>query len=776
MKVLNVYLLLWVTLLFVCPVAAQQDVKPMTYEQFKEQKDLQTDKGFYTVYRLNDKYYLEIPAEGLGKEVLITTQIARGMAAFVSEASGVIRFSEGRNNTVQVVRNRLTDVSADSTDICMMMALKKSGLVPIDYTFPIVARGEDSKSVIIELTGELNNPGSGLFNVSSYYWLSHPDPSRSGVDGWRMLDKGVVFSVTRGQTDYQSNPQTKEGRDMSARYILEMVIQQLPGDGMNRRISHPAYGFETIGVTEYDTKRYMAQKREYIQKWNLTAPAKEMKKQKRGIAIEPERQICVYIDPVTPAPFAECIKNGVKQWGKAFEAAGWKNVFRFSSDVKDASLTYRTILFRWGSAYNGIYSSVIDNPVTGEILCARVNVMDVAADELLGMYFLQCGLLDGRIRKDLHSLAVRQEVLTAQVASAFAEVLKMKPNKTGYTVFTPTSIRSEKWLNRYGITASITSGVTFNYLAQPGDGVSVKNLFPRVSVYDYDAIKYAYGNSDALPSMRGAFYAPEDKGDPYAQDGFLSNDILNASIQGIEAVKRIYPRLSEWINQLPEDQNTWKNVSDFTVKAQALFQTYLTQIVKLVGGRSVRPIIKGGNETRVTYVPREQQEEALNYLESAIFGQFPEWVRVKELDQSGVFDTDQMMVGLAEALLKHFMNKEVMESLVAGERRLGEKAFTARELFAYLDRVVFENFDPNKAVSTYKQGVQACFVSEFARFMAQNNISFGLSNGGNGVYHAYFVELARKVKDLSEQHQDPLTRSNYQMMLLRMNREYFDKQ
>lgn len=59
-------------------VAAQQDVKPMTYEQFKEQKDLQTDKGFYTVYRLNDQYYLEIPAEGLGKEVLTTTQVAHG--------------------------------------------------------------------------------------------------------------------------------------------------------------------------------------------------------------------------------------------------------------------------------------------------------------------------------------------------------------------------------------------------------------------------------------------------------------------------------------------------------------------------------------------------------------------------------------------------------------------------------------------------------------------------------------------------------------------------
>lgn len=36
MKVLNVCLVLLVTLLFACPVVAQQDAKPMTYEQFKE--------------------------------------------------------------------------------------------------------------------------------------------------------------------------------------------------------------------------------------------------------------------------------------------------------------------------------------------------------------------------------------------------------------------------------------------------------------------------------------------------------------------------------------------------------------------------------------------------------------------------------------------------------------------------------------------------------------------------------------------------------------------
>lgn len=70
----------------------------------------------------------------------------------------------------------------------------------MDFTLPIAAWGEDKQSVIIELTNELNNPGSGLFKVSSYSLLSHPDPNLSGIDGFRMLNQWVVFSVTRTQS------------------------------------------------------------------------------------------------------------------------------------------------------------------------------------------------------------------------------------------------------------------------------------------------------------------------------------------------------------------------------------------------------------------------------------------------------------------------------------------------------------------------------------------------------------------------------------------------
>ena len=46
MKVLNVCLLLIVTLLMFRPVVAQNNAEPMTFSQFKEQKDLQIDNGF----------------------------------------------------------------------------------------------------------------------------------------------------------------------------------------------------------------------------------------------------------------------------------------------------------------------------------------------------------------------------------------------------------------------------------------------------------------------------------------------------------------------------------------------------------------------------------------------------------------------------------------------------------------------------------------------------------------------------------------------------------
>ena len=764
------FVYLWVFMLLLCgSLAAQEKAKPMDYAQFSTQEGMEMNEGYFTVYRLGNSDYLEIPADGMGRDVLITTQVVKGYSAYVSESSGVIRFSQGREGRIHVTRNRAMDVSADTTDVRMMEALRKSGMVPVDYVYPVVAYGEDGQSVIIDITNELNGANGNLFNVSKNSSLNQPDPSRSGIDGFRMIDGGVVFSATRSQTNFQTTDmQTGAGQNFPYTYELEMVIQMLPEHEVTMKRNHPAYGFNTIGMLAYDTKKYVAQRTEYVQKWQLMA--KDQKQ--RG---ENEYPICVYIDPIIPAPFVESVKRGLRQWEEAFAEAGWTNVFRESSSPEDASLAYRTILVRWGAAFNGLYSSVVVNPENGEILCARINLMDASADEMLGTYFLQCGLLDERIRKDLHSLAVRQDVLTAQFASAFAELLGMKPNRAGYTAFSPEALRSEKQLDKHGTTTSITSDLRFNYIARPDDNISVANLFPKVSLYDKEAIAYAYGSREKGPSLKAAFYQPKDP-QKYNPDTELSDDLFEAGLLAIENLKEVYPHLDKWIKRLPEEQRTWDAVADMSINALALYQTYLTQMVNCVGGVVTCPIVKGENDIPVRYVSKERQEEVLAYLEKVIFNGAERWIYEPGWEEVSTYYLDQLMVGLAAALSKRFIDEEAIAALIDGERVLGvENAFLATDLFAYVDRVIFENFDETKALSDFKRNLQLQFVSDFAKTMAQKNISFGLGNEAVNMLHVYFIDMAQKVKHLAETHQDPMTRENYRLLWMRLERDYFQK-
>lgn len=776
MKSTHILVLLFVSLLLSLPTGARNtkgDSLSTAYTRFSSQKGMVVYKGFYTVYKLDNKYFLEIPKNGLDKDILITAQVVKGPSGYVSDASGVISFSKGKGNSLYLMRHYAMDVSSDSTDLCMMSSIIKSNMRPIESSYSLVTMGP-SGSYIIEITKDLDM-ANGLFSVSSNSSLSHPDPSLSSIDGVRMIPQGVAFQVTRSQIDNVVIPPDGRKADMAYTFGLEFVFQQLSEHRLTMKEAQPAFGFETISRTEYDTKQYLARQKEYILRWLLSASKNNLNRQRKGLSIRPEEQICIYVDPITPKPFVECIQKAVKQWEGAFLKAGWKDVFRFSSDDSDASLCYRHILFRWGYSFSGIHSSKIYDPVSGEILAARINIVDAVADDQLSTYFLQCGNVDNRILSDIHSLEVRKDVFTAQIASAFGEVLGMKSNKSGYTVFSPEQLRSNSWLQQNGITASITGGVTFNFIARPQDGIAPANLFPRVSTYDWDAIKYAYGNGASIPSLKSSFYTAEDKLSPYTQNGCLSNNIMESAISGIDNIKKVYVELNNRVNRLPADQNMWSTVADLTMRSLVLYQSYLTQINSLVGGRMNHPIIQGVNEISTTYVPRNQQVEALQFLENQIYTNAPQWVMKKELKQATGYDFNDMMMGLAVALYKHYIDKDVIQILIDSENQSGSNAFTTKDLFAYLDRVFFENFSNTKPVSSYKQALQSTFITYLASAVASNNLSGGLSNEAITVLHNYFIETANKIINLSKTHTDEKTRACYAMMVIRMNKEYFNK-
>lgn len=776
MKSIHILLLLCVSLLASIPAigkTAKADTLSTTYTRFTTQKGMVVHKGYYNVYQLGEQYYLEIPKNGLNKDILISIQVTKGNSTFVSDACGVVTFSKGKSNRLYLTRHYSLDTAADSTDVCMMNAILKSGMRPIDSIYPLVTIGP-SGSYIIDISKDLNTP-NGLFDVSSSSLLSHPDPMASGVDAIRSTDNGVVFQVTRSQVDNIPVNQDGKKADMAYTYGLEFIIQQLPERAIVMKEAQPTFGFETVSRTEYNTKNFLAIQRNYIKRWSLTASKHKMAQQRKGVAIQPDNQICIYIDPITPKPFIETIKKGVAQWSEAFLKAGWKNVFYFSSDDKDSSLSYHHILFRWGLAYSGLNTNKIVDELNGEILAARINIVDMVADDMLPTYFLQCGDVDKRILTDIHNIDVRKDVLTAMIASTFGEVFALKPNKVGYTAFTPQQLHSNSWLQEYGPTASITSDVSFNYLPKPEDHIAPNNLLPKVSIYDKEAIRYAYGNGNSMPSMKGTFYTVEDKANPYIQKGYLSADLYEASIEGVANIKKVYAELDKRVSRLPEDQNNWNNLKELTIKALVLYQQYLTQINSLVGGRMLHPIIKGISEQPITYVPREQQIKALKYMEENVFNAIPQWVMRKELREATTYDHSEMMMAVAIEMFKHYFDKNALQSLIDAEISQGNKAFTIKELFAYIDRVIFENFNSTKPVSTYKQNLQSTFIYNLATTVSQNSISTGLSNEANSALFNYFVDTANKVIALSKTHKDEKTRNNYALMVMRMKKDFFNK-
>lgn len=739
------------------PQGQYMQPQTLTYEQFISQPGVVKHEAYFNIYQKDDRFCLEIPFSALGKEILVSAQSVSIKSNFISPASDVVRFEKHNDNTLYMHRNRSLDVQADSADISMTDALRNSMMLPIDKAFTIMTLGENNDSYIVDFTADINQP-NGLFDVTKNSGMSHPDPSRSGVLDIHGIDKGVAIRVFRSQTDNMAQGSMENMQDVTQTFELEFVLQQLPERKITMVEESRAFGFNTISRQEFDMKNYGARRINYICKWNFS-----------------NGPVIVYLDPTIPEVYQESAKKAISQWQEAFKKAGITQAFRITSDDRERSLTYGHILLMWGNAAIGPNSNTIIDPMTGEIIAARINILDRGVEEVLPNYYIQCRHLDKRIAKDMNSLEVRRDILSSQIASELAKVLGMKPNWRGMTAFTPTQLCTQSWLQQHGMSASISSPLTFNYLPTAKSGVKVAQLLPCVSDYDNSAIKYAYGKGKKQPATRNQFYSAEDKKDPFASNGFLSSDILKASVLAIENVKESYARLHKDFAQLPASQNNYTQESKIAVQHLSRLEQYLSQIAALIGGRSIYPVIRGVNEQSVVYVPREQQLAALEYLENNIFNGIPQWLLRPEITEICSGNMKSLSIGTANGILKKLMSADVLQILADQERSQGNNAYTAKELTEYINRVVFDDFNTSKSVNDFQQKTQIALLLNVAQYVQQHNIVMGMQNEGNCLLQVWFVDTAKKVARLAQEHTDKDSREHFSLLKMRLDKMYFNK-
>jgi hypothetical protein len=130
-----------------------------------------TRKGLFTVHKVDDNYYLEIPDSVLGRDILVVSRIAQGAAGVRPGHTGyagdqigntIIRFEKGPSHKLFLRRITFQDHAGDSSN-AMFDAVLRSNLQPLVASFGIGAYSPNGKGSVIEVTDYINGDNDILF-------------------------------------------------------------------------------------------------------------------------------------------------------------------------------------------------------------------------------------------------------------------------------------------------------------------------------------------------------------------------------------------------------------------------------------------------------------------------------------------------------------------------------------------------------------------------------------------------------------------------------------
>ena len=148
-------------------VVKKDDKKKSLIKPFKEiiTDKAVSDQGVFTVHKVDDKYYFEIPDAMLKKEFLLVTRLTKAAAGMRSGTSGyagdqigqqVIAFEKGPKDKILLRSISHIDYAKDSTSQ-MYNSVTRNNVQSIIKSFDVKAYGVKNNSSVIEVTDVLNS-------------------------------------------------------------------------------------------------------------------------------------------------------------------------------------------------------------------------------------------------------------------------------------------------------------------------------------------------------------------------------------------------------------------------------------------------------------------------------------------------------------------------------------------------------------------------------------------------------------------------------------------
>lgn len=704
-------------------------------------KEAVTDDGLFKVHKIKDKYYFEIQDSLLNKDMLLVSRISK----LPSNLGGGYVNAGSKTNEQLITWERFQDkilikvksynaVANDSLPI--NLSVKANNYEPILYAFDIAAFSKDSTAVVIDVTKFYSSDVKAISGLSSRlretYKVRNLDDSRSFITSAKSFPLNI--EIIQDFTYNASNPPMLPATEtISLQMNQSMVL--LPTTPMQPRLADPRVGFFTVSQYDYSSEALKSDEKTFIRRWRLEP--KDPEAYRRGELVEPIKPIVYYLDPATPEKLRKYIKQGIEEWQKPFETAGFKNAiiakdpptFAEDPDFSPEDIRYSVVRYVASTTRNAVGPSVSD-PRTGEIIESDIIWYHNHLRSYRNRYMLETGAAN----PSAHTLETSDEeigeMMRMVIAHEVGHALGFPHNMAASHAYDVESYRNGAFTQEHGIAASIMDYARYNYIAQPGD----ENIrFVRqIGPYDHYVTNWGYrwipgatteGETPTLDQWvmdkaddpRYKYGKQSSRFDPSSQTEDIGNNSIKASTYGIKNLKYVAEHLPAWTS---DKTNDYDDLKELQGELLSVWNRYMGHVTTHIGG--VYEDTKKPNQGGVIYTPasKADQKAAMAWLQENTFST-PTWMVnfkiLRNIDHTGYTET------FRNAQARHLHNLldfEVLGRLIDGTA-ISKDNYSALEMLQDLRKGIWKELNSNQTVDVYRRNLQRAYIDRMAFLMTE---------------------------------------------------------